>query len=160
MLGEPSSGVVRLSDDEYGILVYPCLRFSVARVELVFHDTAGFQTVLRETFASPKRGSDLMVRTGLHSRPAFGDATREVMTPDLLVRFNEDPSFATTFSPDVFFALRAFTPDELDIGGATTDGLLRRFEVSTGQLAFTGLNPVAPRAVRCRGSSKPAWTVS
>lgn len=135
------SGVVRLSENSFGLVVFPCARhLAISHVELVMvdWDTDTETVVLVEAFDPPRDPADLMVSTAGESSPRA--ATRQVLEPELLRRFNEDSTFLTrTWPPDdQFFVIRAFDETrQNDVAGGSN--LQRRFDAPIGMALVDGV---------------------
>lgn len=161
-----SSGVVRLSDDSFGLLVYPCLPDTMVS-EVVLVDVeldpdtltvVNSQPLLRELYPQPVAPADLIVSTATDALAARPGAEREVIDAELLDRFNKDRDYLTAIEPvHHFLTLDAFAPDGTDISG--TGSLQSRFSAEIGEISGFGPDPVAIAQAQCSGREPPAWDV-
>lgn len=160
------SGVVRLTEDSFGLLVYPCVtEAAVAEVVLleVELDPDGLEVVssralLRERFPDPLSPNEFIVSTALDANPAVAGAEREILNAELLERFNTDETYLT----DVeliprFLTLDAFDADGNDVSG--TGSLRTRFTADVGETAGFTPEPIAFSDMYCPGREPPAWSI-
>jgi hypothetical protein len=160
-----TSGIVRLTEDSFGLLVYPCERsWTVSEVVLLYveldPDTLAVvrsEALLRERFPQAVDPADLLISTAVEAPPAAPGAEREVFDADLLERFNRDADYLTDIDPLRFLAVKALAPDGADITGGST--LSSRFDTEIGEVVGSGYGPVPIDDVRCSGEDFPAWNV-
>jgi hypothetical protein len=163
---QTSSGLVRLSDDSFGLLIYPCvadhLVSEVVLLEVEF-DPATLkvvrsQALLRERYREPVAPRDLVVSTAPTAAAARPDAERQIIDLDSLNRFNNDRNYLTAVEPLRFLTIDAFSPDGNEVGGTGT--LQDRFSADVGEISGFGPSSVPIDEVRCPGSAAQAWSVS
>ncbi len=154
------SGLVRLTETSFGLLIYPCVeRFVVSEVVLSDVDLNGeTHVILREQYPTPVRPGDLIVSTDAAAQPAVAGGIREIVNAELLDRFNNDDTYLTSIDVDHFLALDAFAPDGTDVSGGSSLG--GRFRVDAGRVSGLGLDPVRLDEVRCPDEDGPAWDVA
>jgi hypothetical protein len=153
------SGLVRLTETSFGLLIYPCVeRFVVSEVVLSEVDLDETHVILREQYPTPVRPRDLIVSTDAAAQPAVPDGVREIVDAELLDRFNNDETYLTSIDFDHFLNLEAFAPDGTDVSGLMT--LRHRFSVDVGRVEGMDLDPVRLDEVRCPDEDGPAWDVA
>lgn len=154
------SGLVRVSEASFGLLIYPCVPETlVSEVVLSDVDMDGTtQVILRERYPEPVHPRDLMVSTDPTAEPAVPEGEREIVDAALLDRFNTDPDYLTAIIPRHFHALDAYSPNGDDVSGGSNLG--DRFEVPVGRVSGLDLDPVRVDDVRCPDQDEPAWAVS
>ncbi len=153
------SGLVRLTETSFGLLIYPCVeRFVVSEVVLSAVDLGETHVILREQYPTPARPRDLIVSTDAAAQPAVAGGIREIVNAELLDRFNNDDTYLTSIDFDHFLDLEAFAPDGTDVSGGSTLG--GRFRVDVGRVTGMDLDPVRLDEVRCPDEDGPAWDVA
>lgn len=163
------SGAVRLTDDSFGLLVYPCVPgVMVSEVVLLdveldpdTLDIVNSRPLLRERFPQPQSPNDLVVSTALDAPPAVTGADREIIDTELLARFNTDANYLTT--PDStlrFLKMDAFDANGADISGTGGASLEHRFTADVGEVAGLAAEPIAVSDLYCPGREPPAWSVT
>ena len=159
-------GVVRLSDDSFGLLIYPCVPDQLVS-EVVLREVeldpetlaiARSQDLLRERYPEPVDPRELLVSTDVNAAPASPGAKRDVVAPALLDRFNADSDYLTAINPDHFLVIDAFAPDGSEVGVSGT--LRSRFAADIGEVSGFGTRPVPLEDLRCSKGEPPAWSVS
>ncbi len=154
------SGLVRLTETSFGLLIYPCVeRFVVSEVVLSDVDLNGeTHVILREQYPTPVRPRDLIVSTDTAAQPAVAGGIREIVNAELLDRFNHDDTYLTSIEPKKFLDLEAFAPDGTNVAGGVNLG--DRFTVDVGRVSGMDLDPVRLDEVRCPDEDGPAWDVA
>jgi hypothetical protein len=151
-----TSGLVRLSESSFGLIVYPCLDNAVSRVVLSDVDVDGVtRVVLEEEYPDSVHPRDLIVSTDPAAEPAVPGGSRQIVDAELLDRFNTDETYLTTIELGRYFNLEAFSPAGADVSGGMT--LRDRFAVGVGRVSGLGLDEVRLEEVRCPDQERPAW---
>ncbi len=153
------SGVIRLSDDVFGLLIYPCTDETLAVVELgiATWGTDEFKPMLQVTFDSPRATRSVIVSTDPDLvTPGVG---RTVLDAALLKRVNTDESYGTGFHPNALSGLeiRAFSTESgVDISGGANVALSARFDLRVEQATVYG-GVASIGEFSCTFPTRPAW---
>lgn len=152
-------GVVRLSEDSFGLLVYPCFDGLVTRVELVVasHPPGDDHVVIVDEFDPPVDPRTLVVSTDPDSQPI--GSRRQVIDRAALERLNHDPSYMTDRAPLAprYLAVNVTADDGGSVGDGATLPLKGRFDLRVGE-AGVGARDAALDDFRCwNDRSRPAW---
>ena len=155
-----ASGIIRLSDDVFGLLIYPCTDETLAVVELGI-DTWGtgeFSPILRVTFDSPMRPRSVIVSTDPDL--VTPGVRRTVLDGALLDRVNTDESYGTGFHPEAHSGLdvRAFSTEPgIDISGGADVGITSRFDLKVNQATVYSGVGASIGEFKCTFQRRLAW---
>lgn len=133
---EGMSGVWRVDDSSFRLLVYPCGDALVSRVELnTFITEDGnveqTSTLLRVTYDPPVSSRRVLASTAVDA-PVVAGERREVLDEENLRRFNEDDTYLASFDPSEYVDLDAWDDEgvQMPVGG----NLYTRFSVGVGEV--------------------------
>jgi hypothetical protein len=156
-----ASGVLRITNDSFGLLVFPCGTGRVSKVELGVLDlrSQNFEPILTETFEIPVDARTLVVST--NAEETSPGASRQIPDPRLLRRVNEDEKFLTAPwppMPEQALVIRAFEAgSDADVSGGADIALNRRFDLDPEQINVDG-HVGSANDFRCFTSGHPqAW---
>jgi hypothetical protein len=139
---QAASGVMRLSPESFGLLIFPCHNALVSEVQLgeLNYKSQAFTPILREVYEPPVLASGLVVSTD--PTKVTPGAQREVIDPALLTKVNTDPTFMTEPwppQPESGLAVRALAPGKVgNIAGSAAIPLAGRFDLKTGEVDVYG----------------------
>jgi hypothetical protein len=133
---EGMSGVWRVDDSSFRLLVYPCGDALVSRVELntYVRDDGAIKktsTLLRVTYDPPVSSRRVLASTAVDA-PVVNGERREVLDEENLRRFNEDDTYLASFNPDEYVGFDAWDGEgvEMAVGG----NLYGRFGAAVGEV--------------------------
>ena len=158
------SGVMRLTNDSFGLLVYPCGDNEIDVVELgvLVLNTRQFIPILRVTFESPVKPRSVIISTD----PDFvtPGVKREVLNADLLDRVNTDETYLVESDtrpvviPDSVLDIVAHAPDDaLDRAGSAGVALGSRFTLNIDEATVYRAVPAAIDQFTCLSPRHRAW---
>lgn len=154
------SGIIRLSDDVFGLLIYPCTDETLAVVEFGIDTwgTGGFSPLLRVTFDSPMPPRSVIVSTDPDL--VTPGVRRTVLDAALLDQVNTDESYGTGFHPEAHSGLnvRAFSTEPgIDISGGASVGITTRFDLKVNQATVYGGVGASIGEFNCTFPRRLAW---
>lgn len=139
-------GVLRLSDNDFAIVLYPCERALISSVQLRVSGWSGTETVAEIVFAEPIESNTLLVRVD-------SSAGWNVLLPADFEAF-ANPSYLVTPGSGEHYSISATRDD----GSVVTGGsrLSSRFAFPVGSIGLPSGN-YDPEKSRCPDGTQ-AWT--
>jgi hypothetical protein len=156
------SGVMRLTDDSFGLLIYPCTQVEIGVVEVgtLNLETRQFSPILRVTFDPPVEPRNVVISTD----PDFVSqgVEREILDAELLDRINTDETYLANWDvhdlPDAVLEIVARAPNSKeDRAGSADVALDSRFDLEVDEVTVYYGKPLAIDEIECLRPRRRAW---